>query len=113
MTAGNFGVIEGFIFAHDTRYADNDEFVTIGVDAAGHTELQREAWQVLTQSNPEGVFLSDDFLRQFSGVQPQLACALYFSIDEGYYGLLGLGPKIVAEPYSAEDKEILYSDPFL
>jgi signal transduction histidine kinase len=107
MTAGNFGALEGFIFTHDTRSAANDEYVTIGVDDSAHTALHREARQVLTERNSADIFLSEDFLQRFTGIKPQLACALNFSIDEGFYGILGLGPKIIAEPYSAEDQDLL------
>jgi signal transduction histidine kinase len=107
MTAGNFGVVEGFIYTHDARATANEEFVTIGVDDSAHTAVQREARQVLIERNAEDVFLCEDFLRRFTGIQEQLACALNFSIDEGFYGILGLGPKIVAEPYNEEDKDLL------
>jgi len=107
MTAGNFGVVEGFIYTHDSRAAANEEFVTIGVDDSAHTVLQREARQVLIEKNAEDVFLCEDSLRRFTGIQEQLACALKFSIDEGFYGILGLGPKIIAEPYGAEDQDLL------
>ena len=94
MTAGNFGVVEGFIYTHDDRSTANEEFVTIGVDDSAHTVLQQEARQVLIERNAEDVFLYDDFLKRFTGIQPQLACALNFYIDEGFYGILGLGPKM-------------------
>jgi K+-sensing histidine kinase KdpD len=107
MTAGNFGVVEGFIYTRDTRVTVNEEFVAIGVDDSVYTVLQREARQVLIERSAEDVFLCKDFLRRFTGIQEQLACALNFSIDEGFYGILGLGPKIIGEPYTTEDQDLL------
>jgi K+-sensing histidine kinase KdpD len=107
MTAGNYGIVEGFIFAHDVRSAANDRLVTIGIEDCTHAVLSQEAQQVLRERNPADVFLTESLLRRFTCIQSQVHCALNFSIDEEFYGILGLGPKIVGEPYNAEDKDLL------
>jgi len=107
MTLGNFGVIEGFILICDMKSGGDDHQVALGIKDA-HQQLLRDASRrLLKNAGPETGFLPKDDLVRFESLTPPIDCSLTFSADGEFSGILGLGPKIVDEPYSAEDKDLL------
>ena len=50
---------------------------------------------------------ADTGLSVYVARHPDVACALPFSVVSDCSGLLGLGAKLVGEPYSDDDKELL------
>jgi signal transduction histidine kinase len=51
--------------------------------------------------------LTDAMIAQLAFLPPDMACVLIFSVDEACCGIIGLGAKIVGEPYREEDKDLL------
>ena len=49
----------------------------------------------------------DDFSDELKSLNPGLPAVLVFNIDEESSGVMGLGPKIVGDEYSTDDKELL------
>lgn len=107
MTTGNFGVIEGFIFTQSGPGTKPTHFVSVGFRDDEHTSLSEGGRQLLLEwDKKEGVI--DGHQLEDLGVLPEtVACVLPFTVDDGFSGLLGLGCKIVGEPYDEEDKELL------
>ena len=107
MTTGNFGVIEGFILTQDLPSKEIIHFASVGFGENERTSLSEGGRKLLVDWDKEEAVLDGNKLEGL-GILPQtVACALLFSVDEACSGLLGLGSKIVGEPYSSEDKNLL------
>jgi len=107
MTLGNFGVAEGFILTHDAYSKQPNQLVSFGFHGAAQSFLIQESNRMLREHPQDNVAPVDDMLQHFSFLQPPLACAFTFFIDEGYGGILGLAAKIVDKPYSEDDQTLL------
>jgi signal transduction histidine kinase len=99
MTMGNFGTAQGFIMDEDAHSGEISHFESFGYEGEERSLVQSIGREALSKK-PYGRFLTKD---DFSGVPILLA----FGIDEGASGAIGLGPKIVGEEYSSDDKELL------
>jgi class 3 adenylate cyclase/transcriptional regulator with GAF, ATPase, and Fis domain len=107
MTTGNFGVIEGFILTQDVPTGETTHFVSVGFKDDERTLLSQGGRQLLKDWNRKEAVLEGHTLEGL-GVLPQtVAAILPFSVDETCSGLLGLGSKIVQEPYSNDDNNLL------
>jgi serine phosphatase RsbU (regulator of sigma subunit) len=109
MTMGNFGVVEGFILTMETSSQEISPFVQVGLDEADLSRIMASARQFLL---PDGQAWSDyldcvclrpDFL------PAEIICALPFALEQDFVGLLGLGAKMVGEPFNENDQELLFT----
>jgi class 3 adenylate cyclase len=107
MTTGNFGVVEGFILTQDIHSKETAHFVCIGCTEHEQASLSKVCSQFMQDWNEESAVLDADELEGLGQLPEKLACVLPFKVDEGASGVLGLGAKIVGEPYNEEDKELL------
>ena len=107
MTTGNFGVIEGFIFTQDGPGTKPTHFVSVGFRDDEHTSLSEGSRQLLLHWDKDGGVIDGHQLESLDVLPQTVVCALPFAVDDGLSGLLGLGRKIVGEPYNEEDKELL------
>ena len=107
MTLGNFGVIEGFILTHDTRSKDEPRFVAAGLKDKERAPLVAGAIRYLSSAPHGNTLLTDEMIAQLAFLPPDMACVFIFSVDEACCGIIGLGAKIVGEPYREEDKDLL------
>jgi class 3 adenylate cyclase len=107
MTMGNFGVIDGFLLSMDIPCNDISHFVTMGFHDLDEATLRLGGRAHLLQQALKGpmesilVSTNHDFLPE------AVVFSLMFAVEPGYWGLLGLGPKIVGEPYHEDDRELL------
>jgi signal transduction histidine kinase len=107
MTMGNFGVIEGFILTHDTLAKDEPWFVEAAIQDKDRAQLVEGAIHYLSSERHDNTILTDQMIAQLEFLPPGMACILIFSVDESCCGLIGLGAKIIGEPYREEDKDLL------
>jgi transcriptional regulator with GAF, ATPase, and Fis domain len=107
MTTGNFGIIEGFILTQDIHSKETAHFVCIGCTEHEQASLSKVCSQFMQDWNEESAVLDADELEGLGHLPEKLACVLPFKVDEESSGVLGLGAKIVGEPYTEEDKELL------
>jgi signal transduction histidine kinase len=107
MTMGNFGVIEGFVFVQDGQSPKRPHMISVGFQDGDRPRLEKASRQVLVKGSPGSVLLREEALRRLDFLDPSLACGLGFCVDDACCGLLGLGPKLTGEPYSADDKDLL------
>jgi K+-sensing histidine kinase KdpD len=107
MTLGNFGVIEGILLTHDSHAREKSELVTIGIQENDNLSMLEAAIDFLANDNSPNGILSEEQRRRIHFLPPAIVCVVRFSIEAGYCGILGLGQKIVEEPYSNEDRDLL------
>ena len=107
MTQGNFGVVEGVLLIHDPRAGETSQLVTVGIDADDNASIQHGGLAFLTTENPESGILSNEERRRLEFLPSAVECAVCFSVDDECAGVLGLGSKIVGDPYSDEDRDLL------
>ena len=109
MTTGNFGVVHGFVLVHDVRAQGPQQMVSIGF---GDTELliPEKELDTLLQEHPSGSVLTRNAnatQQPFDFLPPDIIIALPFHVDNDCTGCLGLGSKIIGEPYTEDDKDLL------
>jgi class 3 adenylate cyclase len=107
MTMGNFGVMQGFILLLDQPANETDQFVSVGFQDDLSQPLESGATRLLIQaSRPEtSQKLSPLDHRLF--LPPEVEFSLPFAVTPDCPGLLGLGPKLIGEPYNENDIELL------
>ena len=107
MTMGNFGVMGGFILTMDVSSKEVGHFVSIGLqDSDGESQLE-SGRQLLLGEGLQGSLQDGGALIQPGDLPPGVGCALPFAIEPDGIGLLALGDKLVGEPYSEDDSELL------
>jgi signal transduction histidine kinase len=107
MTLGNFGVVEGIILIHDPHSGEAGPLVTIGFQEVDNASILAGAIDFLKVEAPGNGILADKERRQLKFLPHDIDCVVCFSVDENCTGLLGLGSKIVGDPYSNEDRDLL------
>jgi len=107
MTMGNFGVMEGFIMTLEGPSRKIPRFVSMGFPEGDHPSLQSAGRKFLQKQNYKGLVVSGPDLTKLRVFPAKVACVLPFAVEPDCAGLLGLGDKIVGEPYSDDDKELL------
>ena len=107
MSTGNFGILQGFMQLYDRNagVAEKMESVGIGdkerssIDQVGGRLLAKDAYQdegiIRIKARHKGIL--PDFIEQ----------ALIFNINHTCTAILGLGPKIMGDPFSDEDLDLL------
>jgi class 3 adenylate cyclase len=107
MTMGNFGVMDGFLLTMQVPSNEVAHFVAMGFhdhDEAALKESGRvHLMHQMGRLSPEDamVFANPDTL------PAAVVYSLLFTVEPNYWGLLGLGSKIVGEPYNDDDRELL------
>jgi len=102
MTMGNFGTPQGLVLVQDPRSHEDLYFVDVGFSGDNRSALKElgdrmlASWSGEGEADPESSHSTD-----------LLDCIVPFSLDGELEGLVGLGPKLINEPYSEEDRELL------
>jgi signal transduction histidine kinase len=107
MTLGNFGVAEGFIFAHDSNSTDPGVMVGFGFQDDVLASLESESLQALNSQTLQRVIGVDEIPDNYASIEPPLAILLTFIVDGEFKGIIGLGPRIIDDPYGEDDKNLL------
>ena len=107
MSMGNFGVMQGFVLLQETATREVTHFEPVGFEEENHPVLLDFSKQSLTQSDLSGVSIQSEIPHKLSSLLPGLPSVLVFEVDERCSGSLCLGPKLVGEPYSGDDEELL------
>jgi class 3 adenylate cyclase len=106
MTMGNFGVMEGFILTLEGPSKEIAHFVSMGFEESDHPSLQSGGRKFRLKRSQKGLVMSGPELAKLGVLPPNVACVLSFTVESDCMGLLGLGGKIIGEPYSEDDKEL-------
>jgi len=107
MTMGNFGVMQGFILLHEESSNDINQFISVGFQDDLTQSIEDSAIQYLQngfrKESPQNQSASD----HGAYLPPEIEFSLPFTVTTDCPGLLGLGPKLIGEPYNDNDIELL------
>ena len=107
MTMGNFGVVEGFILIIDMGSKETVYFVSNGFHKMDLAELEESAKENLLHRDITQPTV-EEFKHKEQNILPEeIACAVPFSINTNFFGMMGLGAKLIAKPYADEEKKLL------
>jgi class 3 adenylate cyclase len=106
MVMGNFGVVKGFLILLDAPSGEASHFVTIGFDHNDTTSLKSDD-ALLKLRNALLSWSEDGAAIHKENLPSGIGFCLPFSVDHLCPGLLGLGPKLIKEPFTENDRELL------
>jgi class 3 adenylate cyclase len=107
MTMGNFGVMEGFIILLDASSKEISQLVSIGMQDGDVDALRQDVIELLSK---KGLMLWTDegaSLQNAGLVPSRFGFSLAFRVEYECLALLGLGAKLIKEPFNENDKELL------
>ena len=107
MAMGNFGVSEGLIVLLNSDTQRADHIVSVGLQDTEMDSLKPEIQKFLLQNYASDSSEIQTALQLQNFMPEKLNLVLPFTIEKGYPGLLGLGPKLVGESYNDNDRELL------
>jgi class 3 adenylate cyclase len=107
MAMGNFGVAEGFIALINSTSNEIINFVEVGVESkdvtgvrSGIVHLSQQGIDSKVMTNAEQALKADSLSTEFAFVQG-------FIVEAEWAGVVGLGSKLIGEPYTENDWELL------
>jgi signal transduction histidine kinase len=107
MTMGNFGVMHGFLALQDTGSKEICRLQTVGIEEQDKPLLLETANRVSADTGRGNASQKNDAEDQIRAIMLGPPYLVVFVVDGDCRGLLGLGPKLVEDEYSEEDKELL------
>ncbi len=107
MTMGNFGVMAGFVLLFDEPSKTTSQFVPIGFQDENHDALESGGIQLLENIQPESSGEKSTASDPKKFLPESIEFSLPFSVTPERPGLLGLGPKLIGEPFNDNDLELL------
>ena len=107
MVMGNFGVIEGFAMAMNPVTGNVIHFKATGYDDDELAFLKRGAAELINACSGKSAIECASIQIDPKAFAPHTLCALPFRVTEACYGFLGLGAKLIGEPFSEDDKELI------
>ncbi len=107
MSMGNFGVMEGFIILLDASSKEISQLVSIGMQDGDVAALRKDVIKLLSKKGLT-VWTDGGASLQDSGLLPdRFGFSLPFRVEHECLALLGLGAKLIKEPFDDDDKELL------
>jgi two-component system, cell cycle sensor histidine kinase and response regulator CckA len=107
MTMGNFGVAEGFILTVDVPSEEINGFISVGFQSDDILLLRTGGSKILLSADIAKSLQSEADLKSHGLLPPEMICAIMFDVNTDCKGLLGLGSKLIGEPYNADDQELM------
>jgi class 3 adenylate cyclase len=107
MIMGNFGVMQGFALIMTMHTDDISYFKAMGYDDTDMRLLREGAKQMVRQCTSEEAFTGQSIQENATELGLQDICAMTFQVNEICYGFIGLGAKLIGEPFSEDDKELM------
>jgi len=107
MTMGNFGVMQAFILLMDEAADNADKFVTVGFQEDRIQSLEKDAVRFFKHVCPENACRDLDPSARETVLSAVVDFWMPFAVSHDCPGLLGLGPKLIGEPYNENDAELL------
>jgi class 3 adenylate cyclase len=107
MTMGNFGVMDGFILLLDAPSKTTGQFVAIGFQDENHESLESGGLQLLAQLQTEDAAQKSVTAEHRKNLPASVDFSMPFAVTPENPGLLGLGAKLIGEPFNDNDVELL------
>jgi len=107
MSTGNFGILEGFMQLYDHRAGVADKLESIGIQDSKRELLEQVSGRLLAKDAYQsgGIKRIED---KDKGILPEwIDQVLVFEVSNTCKGILGLGSKIVGDPFSDEDLDLI------
>jgi class 3 adenylate cyclase len=107
MTMGNFGVMHGFVILLDASSKEISQLVSIGMQDGDVDGLRQD---VITLLSEKGLSVwTDGQLDEQSAasLSGRIGFSLPFRVEYECLAFLGLGEKLIKEPFNADDRELL------
>ena len=107
MTMGNFGVMQAFLLLLDEPSKNTNQFISIGFQDELNQPLEDGAIRYLDHSPPQGSAQKSSGSEPLVFMPAAVELSLPFAVTPDCPGLLGLGPRLIGEPYNEDDIELL------
>ena len=107
MTMGNFGVVEGFILIINLDSKETVHFVSNGFHNIDLGQLEGHAKEFLLPRKITNPAVEEIKSNEPGTLPEEVACAVPFNIDTSSVGMMGLGSKIIDDPYTEDEKKLL------
>ncbi|MDO9109236.1 MAG: adenylate/guanylate cyclase domain-containing protein, partial [Desulfatirhabdiaceae bacterium] len=107
MTMGNFGVAEGFILTVIVPSKEINGFVSVGFQDGDISLLRTGGSEILLSDDLVKSMQNEADLKCHGLLPPATICAFSFNVDTDCSGIMGLGAKLIGEPYNTDDQELL------
>lgn len=107
ISMGNFGVMEGFAILITPSAGDIDQFVSVGMQDRDIQSIRSFRSQLAEFYDDDCVTVDAALLNKQFSLATRVEYAMPFTVESDCCGLLGLGPKMIGEPYTDKDKELL------
>ena len=107
MTMGNFGVVEGFILTVNLPAGEINGFVSVGIDAEDKPLLKTGGSKILLSPDLAESLHDQKSAKGNDLLPPVMICTFPFHVDPYCSGIMGLGAKLIGEPYNEADQELL------
>ena len=107
MAMGNFGTTVGFVALIDPRHNEIQHFVEVGLEKQDVDRINIGIAQLKCQcSDARSVIHAVDLL-QTGSLTAEFGYVQGFTVDAESAGIVGLGSKLIGEPYNENDWELL------
>jgi len=107
MTMGNFGVMDGFVLLQDESSETDGQFVAIGFQDENHDVLENASIRFLELPKKPSAPIVPSSSKHARFFPESVNLLLPFDVGTDSPGLLGLGAKLIGEPYNENDVELL------
>jgi class 3 adenylate cyclase len=107
MIMGNFGVMRGFAVMVAKESDDISFFKAMGYDEEDVVSLKNGVKQIVLRYSRDDAMNGQLIVVNPKELEPHEICALFFQVTDACHGFLGLGPKIIGEPFNEDDKELM------
>ena len=107
MIMGNFGVMQGVVMMTDADAHEITFFKAMGYDEEETSLLKHGAKHLIRQHALDQEVNGHSILVNPGELEPLDTCVLPFKVTDDCCGVMGLGAKLIGEPFSADDKELM------
>ena len=107
MTMGNFGVMEGFAVLMDVDLKEITKLVSIGMQDGDVVALRQQIKDRFGRDDLRDCIEGDSKVLPDGLFPSSIGFSLPFEVESEWVGFLGLGFKLVKEPFNENDKELL------
>ncbi len=107
MTMGNFGLMEGFIILLDAPSQSIGQLVSIGMQEGDVAALRKKVIELLARKGMAVWTDGGKSLANANLCDNSMGFSMPIRVEYGCIAFLGLGAKLIKEPFNDDDKELL------
>jgi class 3 adenylate cyclase len=107
MAMGNFGTAEGFIALMNTAINEIQHFVELGLKDRDVTRVKYGIEQLNRQGIDSKSMTAAEEVFQAEFLSAEFAFTRGFTVEAEWAGIVGLGSRLIGEPYTENDWELL------